>query len=128
MSRLHEQFAFAVRQGRQACGWSQAELAEKVCLSLEAYGRLERGRVLPRAGTLVRIATVLNVSTDDLLGRGAETISAGSTERETQLRILLARLHDARPEDLSFLATLISEMQRWRSTMVQDLVLPRRSP
>lgn len=61
-------FARTLRAARNVLGWTQADLAERVGIAVEAYGRLERGGVLPRADTLVRLSVALGVSTDSLLG------------------------------------------------------------
>jgi transcriptional regulator with XRE-family HTH domain len=65
---LRETFAKALRESRRANGLSQAEVAERIGIAVEAYGRLERGTVLPRAETLVGLAHAFHVSTDKLLG------------------------------------------------------------
>jgi len=65
---LSATFARQLRASRNALGWTQAELSERVGIAVEAYGRLERGGVLPRADTLVRLSAALGVSTDSLLG------------------------------------------------------------
>ena len=61
-------FARELRAVRQARGWTQADLAERAGIAVEVCGRLERGHVLPRADTLVRLAAALGVTTDALLG------------------------------------------------------------
>lgn len=70
-SSLPATFARELRDARRARGWTQAELAERVGIAVEVCGRLERGRVLPRADTLVRLAAALGVSADALLGLDA---------------------------------------------------------
>jgi transcriptional regulator with XRE-family HTH domain len=67
-SKLAATFAHALRSARAARGMTQADVAERVGIAVEAYGRLERGGVLPRASTLVVLSRQLGVSTDQLLG------------------------------------------------------------
>lgn len=114
MSRLHETFASALRTARDACAWSQAELAERVGMSIEAYGRLERGRVLPRAATLVRLAHALQVPLDQLLGWGASPRAGISDEDDLRAHAILGRLREACPDDLHLLLVMLGELQRWR--------------
>jgi transcriptional regulator with XRE-family HTH domain len=103
MAGLREQFAAALRAAREAREMSQAELSERAALSVEAYGRLERGRVLPRAETLVRLAEALRVPTDRLLGvRGADEGT------------MLALLQQADSEEQRFLLVVLRELQRFR--------------
>jgi transcriptional regulator with XRE-family HTH domain len=106
---LHQTFAAALRTAREASGRSQADLADRVGLSVEAYGRLERGRVLPRASTLVRLSRALNLAVDQLLGLGPGAEDVGP-------RAALGRLCEAPPEDLRFLVGVFEELQRWRTS------------
>lgn len=69
---LSATFARELRAARNALGWTQAELSERVGIAVEAYGRLERGGVLPRADTLVRLSGALGASTDSLLGLSSD--------------------------------------------------------
>ncbi|HEX9288066.1 MAG TPA: helix-turn-helix transcriptional regulator [Anaeromyxobacteraceae bacterium] len=48
---------------------TQEDAAERAELSLEFFSRIERGATLPSVPTLARLASVLNVSADELLGR-----------------------------------------------------------
>jgi transcriptional regulator with XRE-family HTH domain len=50
-----------VRRHRSAVGLSQERLAELAGLHRTAVGRIERGERVPRADTLVRMATPLEV-------------------------------------------------------------------
>ena len=119
MPGLHETFAAALRASREGAGWSQAQLAERVGLSVEAYGRLERGRVLPRAATLVRLSRALRVSLEQLLGLRQNSIS----DDELRVRAIAARLQEADPEDVRILLGLLSELQRWRQELKESLRL-----
>jgi transcriptional regulator with XRE-family HTH domain len=51
-----------------ALGQSHDDAAKSLGVTREGYGRLERGRVMPRADVLLRVAKLFNVSTDWLLG------------------------------------------------------------
>lgn len=57
---------------RKARGWSQAELAEKVDVSLDYVSLLERGQRAPALGVLVQLAEIFRVSVDEVLGRDGE--------------------------------------------------------
>ncbi len=57
-----------IRHAREALGWSQEKLAEEVGVGVEMMGRYERASKFPSHLTLVRLARVLRVSTDVLLG------------------------------------------------------------
>ena len=55
-----------IKELRQAAGMTQAELAEKIGLSLQAISHYETGRRQITVSKLVAIATALGCSLDDL--------------------------------------------------------------
>ena len=55
---------------REAKGISQTELAERVGVTQQSISDYEKDFKEPRFDVLVRIANVLDCSTDKLLGRG----------------------------------------------------------
>lgn len=57
-----------MRESRKKMGLTQAEMAVRVQMSLDTYGRMERGTLLPRLDTFVTICQVLGEMSDDLLG------------------------------------------------------------
>jgi transcriptional regulator with XRE-family HTH domain len=58
----------SVRAARQRLDLTQADVAERVGIATEVYGRLERGHMLPSVKTLRRLCLVLHCSSDVLLG------------------------------------------------------------
>jgi transcriptional regulator with XRE-family HTH domain len=58
----------AARQARQALGLTHEQVAEKLGVSVEIYARMERGIVCPSLKTFVRLAQVLRVDGNTLLG------------------------------------------------------------
>jgi transcriptional regulator with XRE-family HTH domain len=66
-AKIARRVGYAVRQHRQARGWSQAVLAEKLEVSVDYIGLLERGERLPALGNLVALADVLDVTPNELL-------------------------------------------------------------
>lgn len=71
-TRLSQRLGVSIRRLRKARGWSQAELAEKVDVSLDYISLLERGQRAPALGVLVQIAEIFRVSVDEVLGRDGE--------------------------------------------------------
>ncbi|WP_224241623.1 helix-turn-helix domain-containing protein [Hyalangium gracile] len=67
--RLAENIGTATREARTQAGLCRQQVAEAIGLSLPAYERLERGRLLPGVTTLCRLAQALNTSVDVLVGR-----------------------------------------------------------
>jgi transcriptional regulator with XRE-family HTH domain len=56
-----------VKQLRAEHGWSQADLAAKIGTDAGQISRYENGRMSPSAEAVVRLAEILDVSTDYLL-------------------------------------------------------------
>jgi transcriptional regulator with XRE-family HTH domain len=57
-----------VRARREARGYTQAQLAEKIGVSSNYFGVLERGLKLPTLDRLIVLAKALDVSPAELLG------------------------------------------------------------
>ena len=55
------------RAARTRLGLNQSEVAERVGISNEVYGRLERGLMTPRLTTFLRLCDVLRVEPNELL-------------------------------------------------------------
>ena len=61
-----------LRQTRMERKFTQQKMADKLELSLNAYQKYEQGERCPSLDCLVKIADILEVSTDYLLGRSNE--------------------------------------------------------
>lgn len=62
-------FATRLREARRKAGYAILdEAAKDLGVTREGYGRLERGRIMPRADLLLRLARLFRVSVDWLLG------------------------------------------------------------
>lgn len=66
---LSARFGLAVRQLRDAQGWSQEELALRADLNRSYLGEIERGCVMPSLATVAKLAQALDVSLPGLLVR-----------------------------------------------------------
>ncbi len=60
-----------IRELRKERGWSQAELGKRIGSDSQYVSRYETGRITPSVDALVRLADVLEVSTDYLVRDGA---------------------------------------------------------
>lgn len=54
---------------RRHFGYTQKEVADKIGMLQQAYGRYEIGKNMPPASVIIKLADIFNVSTDYLLGR-----------------------------------------------------------
>ncbi|MGN1235233.1 MAG: helix-turn-helix domain-containing protein [Christensenellaceae bacterium] len=61
-------FGKRLKESRQAKGWTQAELAEKLSTTQSTIGKYEREELQPNIESIVRICQLLEVSADYLLG------------------------------------------------------------
>ncbi|HLL53271.1 MAG TPA: helix-turn-helix transcriptional regulator [Myxococcaceae bacterium] len=107
----------AARAARMAAGLTQAEVAERLGIATEVYGRLERGAMLPSVETLMRICTSLGVSPNELLGLGRGDEGQGAERPEArrdspELRRLLRRVESLDRRKLRLLSLIAAEMGR----------------
>lgn len=63
------EFAQRLRLLREARQLTQVRLAELIAVDARAYNRWERGTIAPQLDTLIKIADVLQVPLDELVGR-----------------------------------------------------------
>lgn len=78
MTELCNRFGLAVRQLREAQGWSQERLAEQADLNRSYLGEIERGGVTPSLVTVVKLALALEVKPSVLMARCEEGLATGS--------------------------------------------------
>lgn len=78
---------------REACGWTQAELARKMNMTRNGINSWEQGLSMPSPPSLVDLARLFSVSTDYLLG--VENYSAVNVTGLNEADVaLLAQLAD----------------------------------
>jgi DNA-binding XRE family transcriptional regulator len=68
INTLKKALASNVRDARRRMGWTQVEMAERVRMPADLYGRMERGTALPSLDDFVAICCVLGEMSDRLLG------------------------------------------------------------
>lgn len=96
---LRQLFGSQVRFHRQKLGWTQAELADRIDLSQDMVGRIERGSAGPSFDTIERLVEVFAV--DPALLFGAAPITNGPTsERERALSRVLRLLSNRSEADV----------------------------
>ena len=67
------EFSERLKTLRKEAGFTQVDVAEKLGISQPAYASWERGTKKPTQDNLVKIAQILNVSVDYLVGNSQET-------------------------------------------------------
>ena len=98
-------------------GLTQAEVAERLGLSHEVYGRLERGLLLPSILTLRRLCLVLHLPADRLLGLASAHpplwTRSPPTERDSpQVRRLIRSVRELSASRLRMLSLLVAHFRR----------------
>lgn len=78
---LIESFGIAVRQLREAQGWSQEQLAERSELNRSYVGEIERGRVIPSIVTAQKLAHALKLNVAGLLTHSEQLAQLRTTRR-----------------------------------------------
>ncbi|RSJ78861.1 HTH-type transcriptional regulator ImmR [Streptococcus cristatus] len=68
------EFSERLKELRRQVGLTQVEVAEKLGISQPAYASWERGVKKPTQENLVKIAQILNVSVDYLVGNSEEKV------------------------------------------------------
>lgn len=68
------EFSERLKTLRKEAGLTQVDVAEKLGISQPAYASWERGLKKPTQDNLVKIAQILNVSVDYLVGNSQETL------------------------------------------------------
>lgn len=79
---LNVQIGSAARKARMALKLSQEDIAERVGVAVEVYGRWERGDERPSTPTLVKLSKALGISADTLLGLDGESNAMASEPAE----------------------------------------------
>ena len=106
-SPINQTVGRAMAKWRKVSGLTQAQLAERLNLSLDAVSRLERGNIALTVERLVELAEIFGCETADLLGEG----STRGRDQAVQLESLLGRLDE---EERVGLLDLVGKMVDWK--------------
>lgn len=115
---LRQTIGAAARDARKHLGLTQEDVADRLGIATEVYGRLERGAMSPSVHSLRKLCLVLNLSADRMLGTsrtaGAplEDTSAPPVPDSRHMRRLLRRARRLTPQSLRLLAQLASQLPK----------------
>jgi transcriptional regulator with XRE-family HTH domain len=112
------------RLARTALGFTQREVARDVGYVPEVYGRVERGGEVPRLPALLRIAGVLRVTPNFLLGYD-DALPASRLQPPAELRRILGLLARADPAVLRALLGVARVMVRMQERSGRGRTQPR---
>jgi transcriptional regulator with XRE-family HTH domain len=116
----------AARLARRARKLTQEDVADRVGVSTQFYGRIERGYALPSVTTLRRMLEVLDLRADELLGAidlGDDGVDARRSSEDAdpqlaqdldspRLRRLMRFLRRASPVTLEVVEVLLDAMDK----------------
>lgn len=116
MKNLAKTIGRHTRRLRKQSGWTQTELAERLNMSLDMVGRIERGQASPSLATLYQLARVLGCLPENLLSDDFMPPSiSGDRERH------FARLHE-------LLAAVDDDELDWIVGIVDAVIRKRQAP
>lgn len=106
------------RTARMRAGLTQEDVAERIGMASEVYGRMERGQMLPRVENLRRLCLVLNVPPHEFLGLEAMTGDAAMPWDDSKprgddtadMRRLLRRMRKLSPAQVKLLSLIAGAM------------------
>ena len=103
------------KAARLRLGLSQWEVAERIGISSEVYGRLERGGMAPSIGTLHRLCVALGISADEAFGLESSGARAAALEpaqpQTTLMRRLVRRASVLSPRSVRTLTLVAANME-----------------
>ncbi|MFE8602548.1 helix-turn-helix domain-containing protein [Archangium violaceum] len=104
-TELSIQIGKVARDARLKLKLTQEDIAERVGLTPEVYGRLERGDMLPSTPTLTKICVVLGISADAVVGlaepEATQAQPAPDEELPPEIRRLLRMVRTMDDEQLA---------------------------
>lgn len=115
--KISVQIGAAAREARKQAKLTQEEVAERVGIAPEVYGRIERGVIMPSVPTLKKICQALGVSASGLLGIEVKQSPAPSAPRKArkedppEFRKLLRRLRTLDKAQLAAIRNVASLMR-----------------
>lgn len=104
------------REARKKAGLTQEDVAGRIGLVTEVYGRFERGDMLPSVPTLVRLCSVLHLDANEVLGLSSKQtltwIEESLPERQEPqgVRRLVRALRQLSPRQLRAVSLMVSTL------------------
>lgn len=110
--QISQKIGQSIAKHRKASGMTQAELAERLDLSLDAISRLERGGIALSVVRLFELAEIFGCETMDLLEEGSHR----PRDMARRVEELLAQVEDTERLKLLYLLEQMVEMLRTKSS------------
>lgn len=113
------EFKDRLKELRKSRDLSQAELAEKIGVSVGLIGMYENGQRNPSKEKMEVIADFFNVSLDYITGKDQGSVyyfdpetaqMAETLKNDKNMRLLFDAARDSKPEDIDFIKQMIDRM------------------
>lgn len=106
------------REARTKTDVTQREMAERIGVATEVYGRMERGQLLPSVPTLLQVCGALGIDANTLLGFDSSSTQAPAwlapipfpTSEPPEIRRLLSTVRELKPWQLKALRGVANAM------------------
>lgn len=113
--KLANRLGDAARAARRRLGLTQEDVAERIGIVTEVYGRLERGNMLPSLPTFRKMCSVLMLSADEALGLKEESGKAQAPppqeeDDSAELRRLIRRARQLNRTSLRVLSLVAAHL------------------
>lgn len=109
---LAQQVGRCLRQARRARKWKQPQVAGAIDISVQFYGRIERGKALPSIETFVKLLTLFGLRPSTVLGLVPPTTEPA--EDAPVLRRIARRLRRVPARARALVRKVLDELDRRR--------------
>lgn len=107
MEDILKRLGMRIREERKKNKFTQEKLAERVGLSVDYIGYIERGKQTPYLKTLERIAKVLGVEVYELFLFRKDK---GRKDKEAAIKELILSVENREPMDIRFIASILQQI------------------
>jgi len=108
MADILEKLGARIQEERKKARLTQEQLAERVDLSVNYIGYIERGKQAPYLKTLERIAEAIGVEVYELFLFKKE--ERNISDEDSAIKDLLLTLHNRPPEEIRFIASILKQI------------------
>jgi DNA-binding XRE family transcriptional regulator len=125
-TKLASHLAAVVREARKKASMTQADVAERIGVVTEVFGRLERGHLLPSVPTFRKLCRVLRLDANAMLGLDGEKVPLWleapepETDELPELRRLLRALRRMDAAQLAVVSSTASALLKHAGQRTDD--------
>ena len=91
-----------LKELRNSRGWTQEEVAEKLCITRAAYTNIENGKRQLDAATIIKLVDIFSVSADAILGLPEKKSSIGAVNSKEHAVLRMYRRLPPNEQDVFY--------------------------